>query len=101
MAWLGRKQDVDADDEYWQRDGTQAGFGGNRFLPEKLVELGAKAAYARLKAAYPRVCLVHLYSLEGAVTNTEYNALSEEKRKELKTFSDSLKGIEKQTDGGQ
>lgn len=63
--------------------------------PERLVELGAKAAYAKLKAAYPRVCLVHLYSLEGAVTNTEYNALSEEKRRELKEFSDSLKVTEK------
>lgn len=63
--------------------------------PEMLVELGAQAAYARLKEAYPRVCLVHLYSLEGAVTNTEYNALSEEKRRELKVFSDSLKTADK------
>ncbi len=59
---------------------------------EELMEVGAKEAFARLKAAYPKVCLVHLYVLEGAVEHTEYNALSKEKRQELKSFSDSLKG---------
>ncbi|MCI9551973.1 MAG: TfoX/Sxy family protein [Acutalibacter sp.] len=59
--------------------------------PEKLLEIGAKGAFRRLKEAFPNVCLVHLYSLEGAVTNMEFNALSEEKRRELKAFSDSLK----------
>ena len=37
------------------------------------------------------VCLVHLYALEGAICNTEYNCLSEEKKQELKEFSDFLK----------
>ena len=60
--------------------------------PEKLIELGSKQAFAKLKAAYPNVCLVHLYTLEGAIYNTEYNRLSEDTKKELKTFSDSLKG---------
>lgn len=59
--------------------------------PEKLIELGSKQAFAKLKAAYPNVCLVHLYTLEGAIYNTEYNRLSEDTKKELKTFSDSLK----------
>lgn len=67
--------------------------------PEKLLETGAKQAYAMLKRVYPQVCLVHLYTLEGAVTNTEYNALSEEKRRELKAFSDSLKQKEDGTWG--
>ena len=58
---------------------------------EELMAVGAKPAYARLKAAYPNVCLVHLYTLEGAVSHTEYNGLSEEKKKELKQFSDTLK----------
>lgn len=60
--------------------------------PEKLIELGSKRAFAKLKDAYPNVCLVHLYVLEGAIYNTEYNRLSEDTKKELKTFSDSLKG---------
>ena len=60
--------------------------------PEKLIELGSKQAFTKLKAAYPNVCLVHLYTLEGAIYNTEYNRLSEDTKKELKTFSDSLKG---------
>lgn len=59
--------------------------------PEKLIELGSKRAFAKLKDAYPNVCLVHLYTLEGAIYNTEYNRLSEDTKKELKTFSDSLK----------
>ncbi|MDE6729038.1 MAG: TfoX/Sxy family protein [Oscillospiraceae bacterium] len=59
--------------------------------PEKLIELGSKQAFLKLKEAYPQVCLVHLYTLEGAIYNTEYNRLSEDKKKELKQFSDSLK----------
>ncbi|MCI8380704.1 MAG: hypothetical protein HFI07_02760 [Lachnospiraceae bacterium] len=59
--------------------------------PEKLTRLGAKQAFFRLKEAYPQVCLVHLYALEGAIQNTEFNLLSEEKKKELKEFSDFLK----------
>ena len=37
------------------------------------------------------VCLVHLYTLEGAIHDTEYNRLSENTKKELKEFSDFLK----------
>ena len=58
---------------------------------EELIELGSKQAFVKLKKKYPQVCLVHLYTLEGAVTNTEFNNLSKEKKKELKEFSDSLK----------
>lgn len=58
---------------------------------EKLIEAGAKQAFLKLKAAYPQVCLVHLYTLEGAICNIEFNSLSEEKKRELKEFSDFLK----------
>jgi len=58
---------------------------------EKLVRLGAKQAFMQLKQRYPQVCLVHLYTLEGAIHNIEFNGLSEEKKKELKEFSDFLK----------
>ena len=58
---------------------------------EKLIEAGAKNAFLRLKQKYPNVCLVHLYTLEGAIHNIEYNSLSEEKKRELKEFSDFLK----------
>lgn len=58
---------------------------------EQLTELGAKQAFLKLKEAYPNVCLVHLYTLEGAIQNTEFNCLSEEKKKDLKEFSDFLK----------
>ena len=44
---------------------------------EDLIEVGAREAFARLKAQYPNVCLVHLYTLEGAIQNVEFNSLSE------------------------
>lgn len=58
---------------------------------EELARLGAKQAFLKLKQEFPNVCLVHLYALEGAICNTEYNCLSEEKKQELKEFSDFLK----------
>lgn len=58
---------------------------------EELVKAGAKQAFMHLKQMYPNVCLVHLYALEGAICNTDFNCLSEEKKKELKEFSDFLK----------
>lgn len=59
--------------------------------PEKLIKLGAKDAFLKLRETYPNVCLVHLYTLEGAIYNTEYNRLPEDKKRELKAFTDSLK----------
>ena len=57
---------------------------------EELIAAGPEQAFARLRGRYPRVCLVHLYALEGAVSQTEFNSLSEEKKRELKRFSDGL-----------
>lgn len=59
--------------------------------PEMLTAAGAKQAFFQMKNLYPNVCLVHLYALEGAVRNMEFNALSEETKKDLKEFSDFLK----------
>lgn len=58
---------------------------------EKLVRSGSEQAFLKLKERYPNVCLVHLYALEGAVCNVEFNSLSENRKKELKEFSDFLK----------
>lgn len=57
---------------------------------EELIAVGPEQAFARLKAQYPGVCLVHLYALEGAVTQTEFSGLSREKKDELKRFSNGL-----------
>ena len=65
--------------------------------PERLMEAGAKQAFVKLKEAYPNVCLVHLYALEGAVEGVDYSALPQEVKADLKAFSDSLK--EKQRGG--
>ncbi len=59
--------------------------------PEKLAEEGAKQAFLRIKAREPQVCLVHLYALEGAIRNVEFNRLPETVKRELKAFSDGLK----------
>ena len=58
---------------------------------EKLVEVGAKEAYSAIKELYPNVCLVHLYVLEGAITDTYFNDLPEETKKDLKAYSDKIK----------
>jgi len=58
---------------------------------EDLVETGSENAFLRLKMKHPNVCLVHLQVLEGAITDVEYNQLSEEAKTRLKDFSDSLK----------
>lgn len=59
---------------------------------EKLRSAGSKAAFLKLKEIYPNVCLVHLYALEGAVTGREYNMLDGDTKRELREFSDFLKG---------
>ena len=58
---------------------------------EKLIQKENKQAFLQLKQEYPNVCLVHLYALEGAVCNVEFNSLLEGRKRELKEFSDFLK----------
>lgn len=58
---------------------------------EELMETGAKGAFFRLKTLYPQVCLVHLYALEGAVQNVEFNNLPQAQKRDLKAFSDCLR----------
>ncbi len=58
---------------------------------EELIKIGSKEAFFRLKTRYPQVCLVHLYTLEGAIQNVEFNCLSEETKTDLKKFVDALK----------
>ncbi|MGI6154253.1 MAG: TfoX/Sxy family DNA transformation protein [Christensenellaceae bacterium] len=58
---------------------------------EQLREMGSKQAFHRLKASYPEVCLVHLYTLQAAIDGIEMDRLSESVKIELKAYSDSLK----------
>ncbi len=57
----------------------------------ELSSLGSKEAYFRLKMKYPNVCVVHLYVLEGAISDTKYNELPDNVQSKLKDFADSLK----------
>ena len=61
---------------------------------EDLIRIGSKETFLQLKERYPNVCLVHLYTLQGAIDQTEYNQLSESVKLDLKHFSDSLKNKE-------
>lgn len=54
---------------------------------EELKEIGSRETWFRLKLKYPEICLVHLYTLEGAISDTEYNKLPEETKKDLKAFT--------------
>lgn len=58
---------------------------------EDLKKLGSKGTFFQLKQRFPEVCLVHLYALEGAITDIDFNGLSEATKKDLKAFSDELK----------
>ena len=58
---------------------------------EQLKEVGSREAFFKLKAVHTNVCLVHLYTLEGAISNIDYNKLPDDVKKSLKNFSDSLK----------
>lgn len=58
---------------------------------EELKNTGSKETFFKLKQRFPEVCLVHLYSLEGAITDINFNELSEETKKDLKAFSDEWK----------
>ena len=57
---------------------------------EELTRLGSKEAFLQLKMRYPNVCLVHLYTLQGAIDQLPYNRLPDEVRRDLKDFYDSL-----------
>lgn len=58
---------------------------------EELKEVGSKIAFARLKMHFPRVCLVHLYSLQGAISSIDFNRLPDTVKSDLKAFSNGLK----------
>lgn len=58
---------------------------------ERLIDIGAEEVFFKLKTKYPNVCLVHLYALEGAIQNVDFNCLSEKTKARLKAFSDTLK----------
>ena len=59
---------------------------------EELTAAGAEEAFLRLKVLCPQACLVHLYALEGAIENVAFNSLDGARKRELKAFSDRLRG---------
>lgn len=58
---------------------------------EDLISIGSKEAYFKLKLRFPEVCSVHLYALQGAVDDIDFNLLPDEIKKDLKAYADELK----------
>ena len=58
---------------------------------EDLKSVGSKKAFSLLKSKYPGICTVHLYALQGAVSDLDFNCLSEETKRDLKDFSDKIR----------
>ena len=58
---------------------------------KELKEIGSIEAYIRVKAYYPNICLVHLYVLEGAIIDEDYNRLPEDVKRNLKDFHDTFR----------
>ena len=58
---------------------------------EELKKVGSEEAFIRLKLRHSNVCLVHLYTLEGAMSDTDYNQLSDDTKQRLKSISDNFK----------
>ena len=57
---------------------------------EELRELGAEAAFLRLKARDHSACFHKLTALEGAVQGVKKSQLTPERKAELRTFFDGL-----------
>ena len=54
---------------------------------DELKAVGSEEAFIKMKTLYPNVCLVHLYSLEGAILDIDYNQLPDDVKKRLKEFN--------------
>lgn len=58
---------------------------------DKLIKLGSKKVYKRLKDLEGDTCLDTLYGLEGAIEGIRWHDLSKEKKEELKELFNSMK----------
>ncbi|MBR0597086.1 TfoX/Sxy family protein [Sinanaerobacter chloroacetimidivorans] len=54
--------------------------------PEKLIQIGSKEAFLKIRQLDPTACIHMLYGLEGAVRGIRDTELSKETKVELKGF---------------
>lgn len=62
--------------------------------PEQLTEIGAVEAYARVKAARPRVSIVMLWALHGALEDVHFARLAPETKEMLKALVEQRADLE-------
>jgi len=58
---------------------------------EKFKNVGSKEAFLRIKTLDDGACVNTLYALEGAMQGIRWHYLSEEDKRELKSFFQSIK----------
>jgi len=61
---------------------------------EELMAVGSEGAFVRLKLRYPDakgMSLVHMYAIEGAISDTDFNRLPDDVKQRLKEFCDNLR----------
>lgn len=56
----------------------------------ELLLLGAEKSFIRILAVNNGACLQQFYALEGAIKNVRWHDLPKERKKELKSFYNSL-----------
>lgn len=57
---------------------------------EELIKVGSKEAFLRIRELDSTACINMLYALEGAVQGIRWYGLSEESKKDLKEFFNSI-----------
>ena len=58
---------------------------------EKLIKIGSKEAWLKIKAIDDSACINRLYGLEGAIQGIRWHGLPEETKADLKEFFNSFK----------
>ena len=61
--------------------------------PQKLLGIGSKEAFLKIRLLDPTACLHMLYGLEGAVQGIRDTELSQETKNDLKVFYNSLQKL--------
>jgi len=59
--------------------------------PEKLIEVGSKEAFIRIKTIDNTACFSMLQGLEGAIQGVRWHHLPDSTKKDLKEFFNSFK----------
>ncbi len=60
------------------------------YTPQQLVEMGSKDAFVRIRLIDSGACLHMLYGIQGAIEGIRYTQLTENTKRDLRDFFNSL-----------